>query len=64
MTAASFATTCTVRHCCSAPPWSGRLLWSSSETADQSAGHIDGALAAAERTVESITASNRIEPTR
>ncbi len=46
------------------PTWSGRLHWSSTETAHQAAGHIEGALAAAERTVESITASNRIEPTR
>ena len=44
--------------------WSDRLPWSSTNTAHRAAGHIEGALAAAERTVESITASNRIEPTR
>lgn len=33
----------------------GRLHWSSTETAHAFAGHIEGALAAAERTVEAIT---------
>ncbi len=48
------------------PAWEGRLYWTSTETAQEAAGHIEGALAAAERTVESIIehlASKRIEPT-
>ena len=36
------------------PSWDGRLHWSSTETATDSPGHIEGALAAAERTVEAI----------
>lgn len=36
------------------PAWDGRLHWSSTETATDSPGHIEGALAAAERTVEAI----------
>jgi monoamine oxidase len=36
------------------PAWSGRLHWSSTETATDSPGHIEGALAAAERTVDAI----------
>ncbi len=56
------------------PTWGGRLYWTSTETSTDAPGHIEGALAAAERTVQSITAnptanttghitSNRIEPT-
>lgn len=36
------------------PAWTGRLHWSSTETAADSPGHIEGALAAAERTVDAI----------
>ena len=36
------------------PVWDGRLHWSSTEPATDSPGHIEGALAAAERTVEAI----------
>ena len=36
------------------PVWAGRLHWSSTETAADSPGHIEGALAAAERTVDAI----------
>lgn len=34
--------------------WDGRLHWASTETATEAPGHIEGALAAAERTVEAI----------
>lgn len=37
------------------PSWGGKLFWSSTETSSVFAGHIEGALAAAERTVEAIT---------
>ena len=36
------------------PSWNGRLHWSSTETATDAPGHIEGALAAAERTVQAI----------
>ncbi len=36
------------------PVWDGRLHWCSTETAPDSPGHIEGALAAAERAVASI----------
>jgi monoamine oxidase len=36
------------------PSWEGRLHWSSTETSTDSPGHIEGALAAAERTVEAV----------
>lgn len=39
------------------PWWEGRLHWSSTETATDSPGHIEGALAAAERTVDAILRS-------
>jgi monoamine oxidase len=38
----------------SAPSWDGRLHWCSTETAPDAPGHIEGALAAAERAVGSI----------
>jgi monoamine oxidase len=34
----------------------GRLLWSSTETAQQHAGHMEGALVAAERTAAAVLA--------
>ncbi len=37
------------------PTWDNRLWWSSTETSTVAPGHIEGALAAAERTVASIT---------
>jgi monoamine oxidase len=37
------------------PAGDGRLHWASTETAPTSPGHIEGALASAERTVEAIT---------
>lgn len=39
------------------PVLDGRLHWSSTETAGSYAGHIEGALAAAERTVASIVST-------
>lgn len=36
------------------PAWDGRLHWCSTETANDAPGHIEGALAAAERAVERI----------
>lgn len=36
------------------PSWEGRLHWSSTETATDSPGHVEGALAAAERTAEAV----------
>ncbi len=44
------------------PALAGRLHWSSTETAPTYAGHIEGALAAAERTVASIL-GNRVSTT-
>lgn len=41
------------------PQLGGRLHWSSTETAPHYAGHIEGALEAAERTVRDINASQR-----
>ncbi|MEM8925635.1 MAG: NAD(P)/FAD-dependent oxidoreductase [Actinomycetota bacterium] len=37
------------------PTWDGRLLWASTETGHDAPGHIEGALAAAERTVAHLT---------
>lgn len=37
------------------PAWDGKLFWSSTETSPVSPGHIEGALAAAERTVQQLT---------
>ncbi len=42
------------------PALQGRLHWSSTETARSYAGHIEGALEAAERTVDAITAMSTI----
>ena len=39
------------------PALDGRLHWSSTETAGSYAGHIEGALVAAERTVASIVST-------
>ncbi|MGH1491233.1 MAG: flavin monoamine oxidase family protein [Acidimicrobiales bacterium] len=36
------------------PQWDGRLFWSSTETATEAPGHIEGALCAAERVVRSL----------
>ena len=36
------------------PTWDGRLHWSSTETSTEAPGHIEGALAAAERTVREL----------
>ena len=36
------------------PTWQGRLLWTSTETSTIAPGHMEGALAAAERTVQTI----------
>ena len=36
------------------PTWQGRLLWTSTETSAIAPGHMEGALAAAERTVQTI----------
>ena len=36
------------------PAWEGRLHWCSTETAPDAPGHIEGALAAAERAVEAV----------
>ena len=36
------------------PTWHGRLLWTSTETSAIAPGHMEGALGAAERTVQSI----------
>ena len=37
------------------PAWDGRLLWTSTETSPVAPGHIEGALAAAERTIAALT---------
>jgi monoamine oxidase len=37
------------------PSWDGRLWWSSTETSSVAPGHLEGALAAAERTVAGVT---------
>ena len=37
------------------PSWNNRLLWTSTETATVAPGHIEGALAAAERTIRDLT---------
>lgn len=39
------------------PSWDGRLFWCSTETASRAPGHIEGALQAAERTVQQLTAA-------
>ena len=36
------------------PTWHGRLLWTSTETSAIAPGHMEGALAAADRTVQTI----------
>ena len=38
------------------PSWAGRLHWASTETATTAPGHIEGALAAAERTLGALLA--------
>lgn len=43
------------------PTLGGRVHWSSTETSPTAAGHIEGALAAAERAVESITDQHRAD---
>jgi len=43
-----------------APAWDGTLFWASTETSAIAGGHIEGALAAAERTVEAIR--QRLQP--
>ena len=44
-----------------APALSGRLHWASTETASESPGHIEGALAAADRATQSIVESLRAD---
>ncbi len=41
------------------PSWDGRLFWTSTETASVAPGHLEGALAAAERTVEALETQRR-----
>lgn len=43
------------------PQWSNRLFWTSTETATVSPGHIEGALQAAERTVNAIRNSTKVK---
>lgn len=47
-----------------APSQGGRLHWTSTETASVAPGHIEGALSAAERTVDRITATDGISDRR
>ncbi|MFV1990192.1 MAG: FAD-dependent oxidoreductase, partial [Acidimicrobiales bacterium] len=42
-----------------ASEWSNRLFWTSTETATVAPGHIEGALQAAERTVDAIIQSRK-----
>jgi monoamine oxidase len=44
------------------PAGNGRLHWASTETAPESPGHIEGALAATERAVAAIRAAVRLSP--
>jgi monoamine oxidase len=44
------------------PSWDGRLHWTSTETASVAPGHLEGALAAAERTAEALE-TQRSHPT-
>jgi len=46
------------------PTLDGRLRWASTETATQYAGHIEGALTAAERAARALMAAGDVPATR